>query len=70
MSCFSGMLASNAGFASLLRACEKNMLPAGVTGLSYLNKVHLKHPFRFGGYPPLSGKGFFPELNCRSVKGI
>lgn len=41
MSCFSGMLASNAGFASLLRACEKNMLPAGVTGLSYLNKVHL-----------------------------
>lgn len=43
MSCFSGMLASNAGFASLLRACEKNMLPAGVTGLSYLNKVHLIH---------------------------
>lgn len=43
MSCFSGMLASNAGFASLLRASEKNMLPAGVTGLSYLNKVHLIH---------------------------
>lgn len=43
MSCFSGMLASNAGFASLLRACGKNMLPAGVTGLSYLNKVHLIH---------------------------
>lgn len=43
MSCFSGMLASNAGFASLLRANEKNMLPAGVTGLSYLNKVHLIH---------------------------
>lgn len=43
MSCFSGMLASNEGFASLLRACEKNMLPAGVTGLSYLNKVHLIH---------------------------
>ena len=37
------MLASNAGFASLLRASEKNMLPAGVTGLSYLNKVHLIH---------------------------
>lgn len=43
MSCFSGMLASNAGFASLLRASEKNMLPAGVTGLSYLNKVYLIH---------------------------
>lgn len=43
MSCFSGMLVSNAGFASLLRASEKNMLPAGVTGLSYLNKVHLIH---------------------------
>lgn len=43
MSCFSGMLASNESFASLLRACEKNMLPAGVTGLSYLNKVHLIH---------------------------
>lgn len=43
MSCFSGMLASNAGFASLLRASEKNMLPAGVTGLSYLNKVHIIH---------------------------
>ncbi len=43
MSCFSGMLASNEGFASLLRASEKNMLPAGVTGLSYLNKVHLIH---------------------------
>lgn len=43
MSCFSNVLKLNSGFASLMRCAEKGDLPAGVTGLSYLNKVHLVH---------------------------